>query len=288
MSDRQKFSVLTHSQRIWAVGSVHGEIEKLRQIHDALEPRLRQGDRLIYLGNMMGRGPFILRTFNELVAYRSYFLARFQARPEDIVYLRGAQEEMWQKLMQLQFAPNPKDILEWMLSQGVGETLKAYGLSPEEGLHTTRTGAIQLTKWTNTLRRAMKQHPGHYELFGTLKRAAFTGSPNALPKGEQETLQYNPAPPNAGEILFVNCGLDTAKPLNNQKDNFWWAGKAFNRIQSPYGPFKRIVRGFDPDHLGFEQTDHTLTLDGGCGFEDGKLMAACLLPDGQVTEILET
>ena len=280
MSDQRRFSVLTHSQRIWAIGAIHGEIEDLNRIHVALDSRLRRGDRLVYLGNMMGRGAFILRTVNELVAYRSYFLARFQGPPEDIVYLRGAQEEMWQKLMQLQFAPNPRDILEWMLSQGVGETLQAYGLNPEEGLEIAETGAVQLTKWTNSLRRAMKRHPGHYELFGTLKRAAFTGT--------VQNSGTDFVPQGAGQVLFVNCGLDTTKPLNDQKDNFWWANKAFNRIQSSYGSFTRIVRGFDPDRLGFEQTDHILTLDGGCGFQGGQLLAACLNPDGEVMELLES
>lgn len=266
-----KFSILTHSQRVWAIGAIHGTVDKLTALHQALESRLRPGDRLVYLGNMMGRGDFVLRTLHELVDYRRYFLARFQGKPEDVVYLRGAQEEMWQKLMQLQFAPDPGSILDWMLSQGVGQSLRAYDLCAQEGRDIAEKGAIELTKWTNSLRRAMKQHPGHYELFGTLKRAAMTGDSLCSP----------------GRVLFVNCGLDATKPLDSQKDSFWWDNKAFNRIQSPYGSFTRIVRGFDPDGLGFEQTAHILTLDGGCGFDGGTLFAACLSPEGAILDVIE-
>ena len=57
----------------------------------------------------------------------------------DLVYLRGAQEEMWQKLLQLQFAPNPQDVLRWMLGQGVETTLRAYGGAAEVGLSAATT-----------------------------------------------------------------------------------------------------------------------------------------------------
>ena len=38
---------------------------------------------------------------------------------DDVAYLRGNQEEMWQKLLQLQFATDPRGVLKWMFEQGV-------------------------------------------------------------------------------------------------------------------------------------------------------------------------
>lgn len=48
-------------------------------------------------------------------------LAVLAVLADDLVYLRGGQEEIWQKMLQLPFAPNPMQVLEWMLGQG-GET----------------------------------------------------------------------------------------------------------------------------------------------------------------------
>ena len=45
---------------------------------------------------------------------------------------RGAQEEMFLKLMQLQTAPNPEDIVSWMFDHGVGSTLESYGFIKDE------------------------------------------------------------------------------------------------------------------------------------------------------------
>src|SRR5690606_24420032 len=141
----------------------------------------------------------------------------------DVVFLRGAQEEMWQKLLQLQFAPNPAEVLRWMLTQGVEPTLAAYGGRPDEGLAAAREGAVQLTRWTNRLRDAMRAAPGHLSLFAALKRAAYCGPPG---------------------LLLISAGIDVTRPLGAQGDSFWWGGATFASIDQPYGEFTRIVRGY--------------------------------------------
>ena len=57
------------------------------------------------------------------IAERRWFLARFWTRVCSVAYLRGAQEEMWAKLLQLQFATDPRQVLGWMLSHGVTHLL---------------------------------------------------------------------------------------------------------------------------------------------------------------------
>ena len=47
-----------------------------------------------------------------------------------------------------------------------------------------------------------------------------------------------------------------------------------------------MLRGFDPSHSGFAETDYTLTLDGGCGF-GGTLIAACVTLDGALVDKVE-
>jgi serine/threonine protein phosphatase 1 len=265
MIDRQKFAILRAARRVWAVGAIHGEAERLDRLHAELWPRLELCDRIVYLGNMIGRGSGSHEVVDTLLRFRLDVLAQPHSHVDDVVYLRGSQEEMWQKLLQLQFATDPRGVLRWMLEQGVGATLQSYGISAEDALRRATTGTVVLTRWTGRLREQIQAHPGHYQLMAALRRAAYTDD---------------------GALLFVNSGLDPSRPLEAQSDSFWWSSGKFHRIAEPYGGFRRIVRGFDPSHAGFSVTDYTVTLDGGCGF-GGALIAACITADGAVIDKVE-
>ncbi|HEY3144746.1 MAG TPA: hypothetical protein VGJ75_00275, partial [Dongiaceae bacterium] len=119
MSEPEKFAVLRAARRIWAISPVHGDMARLRALHDYIAEQFRDGDRLVYLGGMLGRGGDVAGVMDEIVGFRRQILARPRMFTIDIAYLRGQQEVMWQKLLQLQFAPNPKEVLPWMLQQGV-------------------------------------------------------------------------------------------------------------------------------------------------------------------------
>jgi len=184
---------------------------------------------------------------------------------EDVVFLRGAQEEMWQKMLQLQFSVRPAEVLKWMLAHGADATLTAYGGYAADGFNGAADGAMALTGWTNELRARVRAAPGHDALMSALKRA---------------TLSHD------NGVLFVSAGIDVERPLTAQTDSFWWAGRCFAEISERYEGFQRIVRGFDPDHGGYFQTENTLTIDGGCGF-GGSLIAACLSPDGEILDRID-
>src|SRR5919108_2871659 len=130
MSDRDKFAVLRKCRRVWAVAAIHGESARLEALHRAIEARFAPGDRLVYLGNYLGHGADVRATLDALLAFRRELIARPGMFACDVAFLRGGQEEMWQKLLQLQFASNPREVLEWMLAQGVEPTLRAYGADP--------------------------------------------------------------------------------------------------------------------------------------------------------------
>lgn len=265
MRDINTIASIRETSRIWAIGAVHGEVERLRAIHREIEPSLGLGDVLVYLGNYLGHGEKVIETVDEMLDFRRRILAKPPIRfPGDIVYLRGNQEEMWQKLLQLQFASDPVSILNWVVSRGVDTTLRAYGGNVKDGSYAASGGPIQLNNWTRTLRDAQRAHPGHDTLLAQLKRAAACD----------------------GGLLMVNCGIDPQRPLAAQSDSFWWAARSFDGITSPYEGFARVVRGYDPEHGGFRETDHTVTLDGGCGF-GGKLMAACFASDGSILDRIE-
>src|SRR5690606_4574452 len=222
-------------------------------------------DRLVYLGNYLGRGAKVGATLDQLLAFRRALIARPGMFAADVVFLRGSQEEMWQKLLQLQFAPNPREVLDWMLTHGIGATLAAYGSSAAQAASSARQGPLALTKWTNGLRAAMQSRPGHYLLMSALRRAAYTDD---------------------GALLFVHAGVDPARPLSAQSDSLWWGMGGFAGLDRPYGEFVRVVRGFDRAHPGIEVGPFTATIDGGCGF-GGPLIAACFDAPRQVTDATE-
>jgi hypothetical protein len=281
MGDRQKFTILRAAPRgpelrVWAVSSIHGEAGALNRLHRELIPRLKQGDRLVYLGNLIGRGPDVTATLDALLRFRSLVMARPDAFACDVVHLRGSQEEMWQKLLQLQFATDPRSVLQWMLDQGLAASLEAYGIEPAEGLREAAAGPRQLTRWTSALRQRIQDRPGHWQLLGSLRRAAYTAHSDA-PESRS---------PDGQGLLFVNAGLDPSRPLETQKDSFWWGGSGFAALDHPYGGYRRVVRGFAPPHPGLQIGAYTATLDGGCGF-GGPLLAACFTPDGEVADRIE-
>lgn len=266
-----KFAALGSPKRIWVIGSSHGEVEKLQMLHDEIGNLFQPGDRLVYLGNFIGIGEKVVETVNELLDFRRALLALPGMLATDIVYLRGGQEEMWSKLLQIQFAPNPVEVMNWMLKQGTEPILLAYRGNPQQGLAAARDGVMAMTRWTSLLRSEIRTRPGHEALFSALRRAAFTGQDG---NGRH------------GQLLFVNAGLDLGKPLNNQGDAFWWGAPNWGNVTKPYGPFNKIIRGFDLAHGGAAMTTHTLTIDGGAGF-GGPLVGACLTPQGEVIDIIE-
>lgn len=263
-----RFSCLGEPKTTWAISAINGNCDALFDLHDALYSHIRPGDRIVYLGNYMGYGDNSAPCIDEILAFRRNVLSIPGMLCSDMVYLRGQQEEIWQKLLQIQFAHNPSDVLIWMLGNGLSNTLYSYGLSPHDGIEACRAGVMGLTKWTGAVREAMRRRPGH-EMFGTqLVRAAYTGENTAFP------------------VLFVHAGIDAAKTLPEQGDSFWWATHEFESINAPYLPFLKVVRGFDPSHKGMMTNCVTATIDGGCGF-GGDLVCAGLNQNGEIVDILK-
>ena len=89
-----------------------------------------------------------------------------------------------------------------------------------------------------------------------------------------------------GRVLFVHAGLDPNRPLSEQGDTLWWGSGYFTAIEQPYGEVTMIARGYDRTHKGLAMTQHTTTVDAGCGF-GGRLAAACFDPQGKALDWIE-
>lgn len=264
-----RFSALGTPRAVWAVSSVHGDAGRLMGLHDALMERIRPGDRVVYLGNYTGFGTQASETVDEILTFRRMVLSIPGVNAKDIVYLRGAQEDMWQRLTQLQFDRNPVDTLLWMMDNGLRATMENYGIDPHDGMTAAREGVMPLTRWTGAVRDALRRHAGHDTFMAQYRRAAYTSMDDRFP------------------ILFVNAGIDRTRTLEEQGDSFWWAGDDFFTMTDAYQPFEKVIRGFDPTHQGVRVNCVTASLDGGCGF-GGSLVAAGISAGGDIFEILES
>lgn len=259
MSQNIKFTQISGKKRIWAIGAVHGEDDKLKQLHGQIANYFVPGDCLIYMGNLMGRGPNVAETLNEVLSFRRLVILQEGADLQDVVFLRGAQEEMIYKLRQLPYAQEPGQVLQWMANQGVDRTLAIYKTSCQEGMEAARLGLTGVSKWVSKLRSEMHQHDGHEQYMDALKRAAFRDD---------------------HKLLFVNANVDPQKPLDAQNDAFWWGTYDFRDLDYPFGDFDKTVRGFDHRQQGYYDAPHHLCIDGACGF-GGELHAVCFDEDAQ-------
>ena len=195
-------------------------------------------------------------------------MSKFKLKPESIVFLRGAQEEMFSKLLQLQLAPNPIEILQWMFDHGVGKTINSYGFSEDEIKNIVSTGTINISKWTTNLNRAVQNKPGHKQYFLNLKHAAYS---------------------HTKKILFVNRGVDITRPLSAQNDCFWWGFQNFSTINEPYKTFLRIVRGYESEHLnktGISKNNVVCTLFRQ-PLSNKSILCGIFLENGEILDLFE-
>lgn len=219
---------LSEGGRIWALGAQQGNDRALEALADALLQRWQRGDKLVVLGNMLGGDGDPGRTLDLMLLLRRRLLATNLAC--DVYFLRGAQEEMWHKLLSLQFAISPLSVLDWMLAHGLAATVEAYGVAVEEGRIACRGGARSIARWTVGLREAQMARPGHAELLNSLTRAALSAD---------------------GTTLLSAAGVDATRPIDKQADAFWWNGQSDRALDAALAQggdagwkgLTRLVRG---------------------------------------------
>jgi len=227
LSTESNFVELKNASRIWAIGSIHSNLNSFNSISKFIIKNFKENDKLVFLGNIIGLGSQSKETLSSVIDLRFSLMSKFKLKPKEIVFLRGAQEEMFNKLLQLHIAPNPQEIINWMFEHGVDKTLNSYGFDKKEVQNIASSGTVLISRWTSKLNEIIKKTPGHKEYFLNLKHAAYSSSE---------------------KILFVNRGVDVSRPLSAQNDCFWWGYQNFSRIDKPYNSFIRIVRGYQSMH----------------------------------------
>ena len=264
MRTNNKIQEFKNINRIWAIGSLHSSIDSFKSIKNYILLKFSKGDKLIFLGNLIGFRNKSKEIISEVLNLRFNLMAKFNLDHDDIVFLRGAQEEMFSKLLQLQIAPNPIEIIDWIFSHGVDQTVISYNFEPDQFRNIATQGTIQINKLTSKLNHQISLTPGHKEFFSNLKHAAYS---------------------ETKEVLFVNRGVDLSRPLSAQNDCFWWGYQSFSTINKPYNTFIRIVRGYQSVHTNnlknskqkivctlFHQPFNNSKIIGGIFAENGEIL----------------
>ena len=269
MNIKSHFIEIKYSNKIWAVGSIHSNFESFSSIKEYLLLNFCSGDKLVFLGNIIGLGKKTTDTLSSVIDLRNNLLSKFFLNHNDIIFLRGAQEEMFLKLLQLQTAPNPNDIVLWMFDHGVDKTIESYGFNKDEAIRISTQGPLSISKWTSKINRAVSDYPGHKQYYTHLKHAAFTQSK---------------------KILFLNRGVDVSRPLSAQNDCFWWGYQNFSKLDKPYNSFIRIVRGYQSSSkVELKNAKHKVV----CSLfkqplSNKKIIAGAFNQNGEVLDLFES
>lgn len=271
-----RFAKVTANKSIWAIPSIHGALNDLCVIHDQIFKDFEAGDKVIYLGNYTGYSQNSAFVLDEILGFRRSLLTIPGVIPKDIIYLRGAQEEMMQKLLQIQFAPHPRAVIDWMLQRGLAQTLESYGVCIPTLQRTAGQGVIALSRWTDYLRSTIRQRAGHDILAQSLVRAAIVKTPYS--ENVISADDYNAS-------LFVSGGLDFSKPLEQQGDALWWGKDDFTTRTQHYGHFSKVLRGYDMARKGLHLNCVTATLDNNSG-GDGSLICAKIAQSSTIADII--
>lgn len=260
-------ATLAAGSRLWVVGALHGESRRADNLHRRMALFMRPGDHVVYLGNMIGRGPDAAGVLEVLTLSREATRRHFGEGAGRFVYLRGLQEVMWERVATLPNTPDPAQALQWMLEQGLGPTLTAFGSNDSHLKEACAHGDAALSEAVAQAQTAAKGVVGYRGILGRLRDAARTAD---------------------DKVVMVSAGMDVNLPLAEQWESLWWGDRGFRageRNARDGGP-GLLIRGFDRDNRGPVFGRQRITLDGGSGRE-GYVMAVLIGPQGRPIETVE-
>ncbi|MBN2907501.1 MAG: serine/threonine protein phosphatase [Rhodobacteraceae bacterium] len=215
--------------RIYAIGDIHGQLEKLIHVHALIAAdRADTGDAeapVVHLGDYVDRGPDCRGVLEHL--------AKGLVAGEPWVLLKGNHDRFMQYFLRPGCQPEPaRPDLDWLAPPvGGRETLASYGVA------------------TGGLRRRAQIHADAV--------AAVPQTHVALLDGLRPSFQH-------GGVFFCHAGIRPGIPLDAQsEDDLLWIRGDFHRDLRDHGAL--IVHGHTPvkevTHYG-----NRLNLDTGAGY----------------------
>ncbi len=233
--------------RTYAIGDIHGQLQKLRAAHELIaEDRAQVRDpaaQVVHVGDLVDRGPDSRGVID--------FLIEGGARGEPWVTLKGNHDRMFQGFLgdPDHYDPGLRPGLHWIEPRlGGDETLRSYGVE----------GA------------------GERMLFDLHADAL-----RAVPASHRAFIAKLPLMHRAEGVIFVHAGIRPGVPLDAQtEDDLLWIRHEF--LDDPRDHGGLIVHGHTPvdavTHYG-----NRLNLDTGAGY--GRALSTVVIEDGAVWQL---
>lgn len=137
LSLRDRKSAGPRGRRAYAVGDVHGRLDLLEEMLSLIEadiaPRARAKTVLVFLGDLIDRGPHSAQVVERLRLYRPEFATT--------MFLMGNHEEVMLRVL-----GGDTDLLQDWLRFGGAECVQSYGLEPDELKRMQPAAALQAVK----------------------------------------------------------------------------------------------------------------------------------------------
>jgi serine/threonine protein phosphatase 1 len=231
--------------RTYAIGDIHGQLERLAEAHDLIaRDRAAVGDKVaevVHVGDLVDRGPDSRGVIDFLIAGR--------ARGAPWVTLKGNHDRMFEGFLgdPDHYDPGLRAGLHWIDPRlGGDETLRSYGVdgARERMLFDLHDDAVR-----------------------------------AVPESHRAFLAALPLMHRAGDVIFVHAGIRPGVPLDAQtEDDLLWIRREF--LDDPRDHGALIVHGHTPvdavTHYG-----NRLNIDTGAGY--GRALSTVVIEDARVS-----
>ena len=231
----------------FAIGDVHGEAEKLRQLHGAILDRIAfegRAAKIVHLGDYVDRGPDSRGVIDQVMALE----ARFESAPAvEVVSLMGNHEQMMLDAYDVSAATEAG--MWW--SQGGAETADSYAGGAGNGQTWRETVPKEHISW-------MRRLPGM--LHDKARRLVFVHAgiePAQFPEEEQSTYLWT-----RSDRFFMQWQWPDREELKGLM----------------------VVHGHTPKSFDPEIYPHRINVDTGAVF--GGPLTAVMLKDGARPEFL--
>lgn len=226
-------------ERVYAVGDIHGHLDKLQAVHALIaDDRAACGDQnapVVHIGDLVDRGPDAKAVIDLLIDG--------QARGENWIVLKGNHDRMMEMFLRDPPMVDTQLLIDYnWLHPRIGgiETLASYGVEVPEGI------------------RTYQLHPR--------ARAA-------VPVAHRAFLRNLPSYHQIGDLFFAHAGIRPGVALVDQtEDDLIWIRKEFHISDADHGAL--IVHGHTPvkavTHYG-----NRVNIDTGAGH--GKTLSAVVI-----------
>lgn len=230
--------------RIYAIGDIHGQIDKLQAAHDRIAAdRAQTGDRfapVVHLGDLVDRGPGSRWVIECLI--------RGIERHEPWIVLKGNHDQAFATQLGL---PGTRDLAfrTWVTEPWGGrETARSYGIDTTRGL-----------AWASQTRARRQLR-------------------NAVPEEHQRFLDGLPTSHLTDDLIFVHAGIRPGLTMSEQTDDdLMWIRDGF--LDDPRNHGRLVVHGHTPvpeaEHRG-----NRVNLDSGAGY--GRALTAAVFEGREV------